>query len=321
MSAEQRRQLTDAQQLFGAWWPAECQVARSGSLFWNRSKERRYLYEKKGGVSKSLGRETPELIQRKLAHDDAAKRARALGARIDKMAPVNRAIGLARLPAIAAKVLRELDKEQLLGASLIVTGTNALYAYEAACGVLIGGEHVATNDADLLWDARRSLLLAGASVDRVGVMSILRRVDRSFETTYGLNATNKDGYIVDLFCPEAKAYRTKDRDTDLEAVAMPGAEWLLEAPRFEQVIVGGDGMPCRIVVPDVRTFALHKLWVSKRKDRTPVKKPRDREHAAIVQELAVRFLGLEFTAAAMPWLPAELRALVKTVDGLKPLRR
>ncbi len=200
------------------------------------------------------------------------------------MAPVNRALGLGRIPTIAARILRELDHEGLLASHIIVAGTNALYAYEAATGTVLPTEHVATTDADLLWDTKQSLLLAATGVRREGIMGILRRVDRSFVADYGFNARNDNGYIVDLLCPETDDLTTMKAGADLEATPMAGTEWLLAAPQFEQTIIGEDGRPLRIVVPEPRTFALHKLWVSKRDDRDPLKRPRDAAHARVVAD-------------------------------------
>jgi len=231
------------------------------------------------------------------------------------MAPVNRALGLGRIPTIAARILRALDREGLLGTHVIVAGTNALYAYEAATGTLLPTEHVATGDADLLWDTKQSLLLAATGMRREGLMGILRRVDRSFVANYGFNATNNEGYVVDLLCPETDDMTTMNAGADLEAVPMPGIEWLLRAPQFEQTIIGGDGKPLRIAVPDPRAFALHKLWVSRRDNRDPLKRPRDVMHARIVANLIRTYLRLPFTAKDMPWLSKELRANLKELKA------
>jgi hypothetical protein len=102
---------------------------------------------------------------------------------------------------------------------------------------------------------------------------------------------------------------------DLEATPMPGTEWLLAAPQFEQTIIGEDGRPLRIVVPEPRTFALHKLWVSKRDDRDPLKRPRDATHARVVAELVRIYLRKRFLVKEMPWLPNELRARIKDLKG------
>jgi hypothetical protein len=318
LSNEQRRQLIDAQQAFAAWRRVAIELGQLGTLRWQSSKGRRYLYEVHNEVRKSLGRETQALTRRKTEHDLRRKKlqdsAKALKARLDRMAAVNRALGLGRLPTIAARILRELDREQMLGSHIIVAGTNALYAYETATGTIIGSEHVATTDADLLWDTSQSLLLAATGVRREGIMGILRRVDHSFQADYGFNATNRDGYIVDLLCPETDDIQSMKAGADLEATPMPGAQWLLKAPHLEQTIIGEDGWPLRIVVPEPRTFALHKLWVSRRDDRQPIKRPRDAAHSAVVAELVRTYLRHPFTAKAMPWLPPELRAMLK---GLK----
>jgi hypothetical protein len=319
LSNEQRRQLIDAQQAFAAWRPAAGELDRLGTLRSQVSKGTRYMYEVHGSVRKSLGRETPSLLRRKAQHD--ARRAalkttiRSLEKRLDDMAPVNRALGLGRIPTIAARILRELDHEGLLASHIIVAGTNALYAYEAATGTVLPTEHVATTDADLLWDTKQSLLLAATGVRREGIMGILRRVDRSFVADYGFNARNDNGYIVDLLCPETDDLTTMKAGADLEATPMAGTEWLLAAPQFEQTIIGEDGRPLRIVVPEPRTFALHKLWVSKRDDRDPVKRPRDAAHARVVAELVRIYLRKRFLVKEMPWLPNELRARIKDLKG------
>jgi len=317
LTIEQRRQLIDTQQTFAAWRPIALALDDIGTLRAQSSKGKRYMYEVHGSVRKSLGRETAGLIKKKAVHDarraDLKSRAKSLEMRLDKMAPVNRALGLGQMRTIAARILRALDREQLLGSHVIVAGTNALHAYEAATGTIISQEHVATTDADLLWDTRQSLLLAATGIRREGLMGILRRVDRSFVADYGFNAKNRDGYIVDLLCPETDDFTTMNAGADLEATPMPGAAWLLDAPQFEQSIVAEDGLPLRIVVPDPRTFALHKLWVSRRDDRHPLKRPRDAAHARVVIELVRNYLRIPFTAKDMSWLTPELRAMLKLV--------
>lgn len=317
LSNEQRRQLIDVQQAYGAWRPAAVELAALGTLRAQSSKGKRYIYEVHGTVRKSLGRETQALIRRKAQHDTRRatlqRTVRDLTKRLDEMAPVNRALGLGRIPTIAARIIRELDREGLLGSHVIVAGTNALYAYETATGTILPADYVATTDADLLWDTKQSLLLAATGVRREGLMGILRRVDRSFVPDYGFNATNSAGYIVDLICPETDDITTMKAGADLEATPMPGTQWLLAAPQFEQVVIGGDGWPLRIVVPEPRTFALHKLWVAARDDRSPLKRPRDRAHAKVVAELVTTYLRTPLRAKDMPWLPKELRAKLKSL--------
>ena len=115
LSNEQRRQLVDVMQVFAGYYRASKDFDQLGSLHWQSSKGNRYLYEKRHGLRKSLGRETPALVQRKADHDlrrkTVASTSKGLRTRLDRMAPVNRALNLGRLPTIAARILRELDRE------------------------------------------------------------------------------------------------------------------------------------------------------------------------------------------------------------------
>ena len=173
LTNEQRRQLIDAQQVFSAWRPAAHELATMGTLTTLTSKGRQYVYENHGTVRKSLGRATPELLRKKEQHAARRKalqaRVKALWKRIENMAPVNQALRLGNMRRIAARILRELDREGLLGSHVIVAGTNALHAYEVAAGVMISQEHVATTDADLIWDISQSLLLAATGIRREGL--------------------------------------------------------------------------------------------------------------------------------------------------------
>lgn len=315
LSNEQRRQLIDVQQAFSVWRPAVMELESLGTMRVQSSKGKRYVYEVHSTVRKSLGRESPVLLKKKATHDakraDLQKRSKQLEKKIDTSAPVNRAMGIGGMRSIAARIIRALDREQLLGTHVIVAGTNALHAYETSAGVQIASEHVATTDADILWDTKQSLLLAATGLRREGLMGILRKVDQSFVAHYGYNATNSDGYIVDLLCPESDDGLTMNAGSDLEAAPMTGSEWLLKCPQHEQIIVAEDGLPLRIVVPEPRTYALHKLWVSRQSDRTPIKRPRDAGHAHIVAEIATKYLGLKFKTGDMPWLSKQLQAEIK----------
>ena len=104
-----------------------------------------------------------------------------------------------------------------------------------------------------------------------------------------------------------------DRADDLRPAPIHGLEWLVSAPRFEAVTMGGDGYPVRLVTPDPRAFVLHKLWVADRPDRDPVKRPRDKSQATAVADLCHRYLRLPFDDGELQALPQHLRALASKV--------
>lgn len=79
-------------------------------------------------------------------------------------------------------------------------------------------------------------------------------------------------------------------------IPLPEQEWLLLGRPVDQVIGCRDGSPARIVAPDPRWFALHKLWMSQQAKRNPLKRPKDRK-----QGLAL----LDAVAEAMPHYPLD----------------
>jgi hypothetical protein len=195
-------------------------------------------------------------------------------------------------------ILRLLEQYQLLGRNLQIVGTNALYAYEARAGVFLERGLLATQDMDVLWDIRPKLrLFAFDDVDNEGLLDILQKADRSFDLSSkkSFRAVNQAGYMVDLIKPEPKsALIAEDRQVgssdDLMAAEIKNLQWLISAPKFEQIVIGEDGFPAVMVVPDPRAFAVHKLWLSNQIDRETVKKKRDRSQALALCKLILQYM-------------------------------
>jgi hypothetical protein len=99
------------------------------------------------------------------------------------------------------------------------------------------------------------------------------------------------------------------RDSVAYAVGINGLQWLVNAPKIEETVIGSDGMPILIACIDPRAFALHKLWLSRRKDRNPAQRPRDAEQAVTVAALVLAYLNLSFESRDLSALPKELRQL------------
>jgi hypothetical protein len=180
LRSEQQRQLIDAVDVFDAWREASIERRRrfSGSMRWAERGDRHYLLRKVGSTEHSLGPssgDTEEAYRSFLeGRDQNSDRLAGLANRLDQMAPVNKAMGLGRVPRIAARILRDLDERDLLGHQLFIVGTNALFAYEARAGVRIASELMATGDVDLLLDARQRISLIGQQVRDIGLLGLLR---------------------------------------------------------------------------------------------------------------------------------------------------
>lgn len=327
LTNEQRRQLIDAQQLFVGWREAARRFSHSyegnyaGSMRWVKRNGAEYLYRKLNRVEKSLGLRSPatETIKSEYTAQRARwrTRLRTMAARLDQMAPVNRALRLGRVPKQAARIIRALDEAGLMGKQLFVVGTNSLFAYEARAGVQFGRELVATDDADFLWDARRTLGLAMGSIRAEGVIGVLKNVDQSFSTgpMYGFSAVNDAGYIVELICPEDKDFmrrqidKISDAPGELTPMPIEGLQWLLNAPKFHETVVAEDGIPLHMSCVDPRVFALHKKWLSQQPTRQPLKRPRDEAQAHAVAALCNSYFQLDFAASDLSALPSTIRTL------------
>jgi len=329
LDGDQTRQLLNTEQLYSAFRAAqrECRSRFSGSMVWKSISGRQYLYRKNDGVWKGIGPrdEEREAIYERFhaGRRDARARLAELDSRIRRMAPVNRAMGLGRIPLLSARLLRRLDKEALLGHGIRVAGTHALYAYERMAGVHFGSEYVATQDIDLLYDARRTLKLLTAEARQEGLLGIIKSVDKSFSPTDpgSFRAANRGGYLVDLIQPAANLVSGPPRKSigggahDLQAVEITGLQWLENSPMVEVTVLDEKGFPAPLPVPDPRAFALHKLWLSERDDRDPLKKRRDRSQARALGALLIGYLPhLRFEDSALAALPEQLRALARSFE-------
>lgn len=326
LNEEQRREFIDMQQLFDGWRMAEREFRHSykGRMRWKKIQNKQYLYRVNNGVEKSLGPRSPETEKIKSDYSDARtrlkRRVTALKRKIESRAPINRALRLGQMPAIAARILRILDQAELLGTNLIVVGTHALFAYGARAGVVFGGDLTATQDIDLMYDVRRRISLAMApEVNKAGILGLLRRVDPTFSNPRGhFRAMNDEGYYVDLIRPAAKNEASKSiiglTDNDLVPTAIFGLEWLMNAPRFEAMVIATDGLPLWVSCIDPRVYALYKYWLATKAEmRDPLKKLRDESQAREVARVAREYLNLPFEAKSLTALPIDMVETAKQI--------
>ncbi|MET3972860.1 hypothetical protein ABIB94_007883 [Bradyrhizobium sp. JR7.2] len=332
LNNDQRREVVNSQQRFQALRDAkDAYDAHRGSLTWVESKGHEYLvrsYYDKRGLRKqgSLGARSPE--KEKMKADFEAKRTAAedrlknLRATMDRQAAVNRVLGLGRVPLIGARIMRALDGFGMLGSGIRILGTNAIYGYEAPSGARIDPGLATTEDIDLLFDARGGLtFVADDDVSDSSLLKILQRVDTSFERAkQTFRAVNRDGYIVDLIKPMQSSLWKKASDKigsdpeDLTAVQIEGLDWLQNSPAFEAIAIDEKGEPVRIVAPDPRVWGAHKLWLSRRADREPLKRQRDAAQAEAVGALVANYL------THLPFEPEQLKMLPReVVDNAAPL--
>ena len=326
LTDSQRHTYRDAAELYQAYLEAVRQSRHfKGGMHWKKIRGREYLYRYRDryGHGGSLGPRSPQTEQ---VWGDFSRQRQALAARLQglrlrlkEQARFCRAASLCRVPTAAAKILRRLEQHDL-GRNLLVIGPTALCAYEFAAGVFWQDSARLGTPAE----AHRRLNLAGdGRIDWDELLRLLRQGDRSFAPVpgAGCRAVNRDGFLVRLFKTDA---RQPDRQ---KAVTVPGArqplppeavnlQYLLAGPKFFQIVIGADGGPATMMVPDHRAFALNRLWLSQQEDREAAHRARDLSQALAVAELVLRYLPqYDFSSSELDMFPRELRRNTEDVEG------
>lgn len=319
-SDEQSRLLVNLRQRYEAWMALERE--RAGMPYDLRRKTvggHDYLYRihDRGGNGKSLGAWNDE---RAAAFDAYHARKAALKQALDtqraalaESAALYRALRLPLLSSDAGPILRECDRRGLLGSHLYVVGTNAIAAYmvEANGFVAMPDE---TEDFDLAWVAGEPDLTGKT------VWDMLKAVDSTFtiNSERDFQARNAKAYEVELLVAPSRAATLGTADRP-RPVPLPEQEWLLLGRPVDQVVGCRDGSPARIVAPDPRWFALHKLWMAAQAKRNPLKRPKDRKQGeALLDTIALHMPHYPLDPAFEAGLPAELAPFYAGWDAQRP---
>lgn len=296
-SDEQARALVNLRPRYEALIEAEGALARLPyNLIRKRVGEREYLYEVIDRLNngKSLGPMTPELEQR-LTEYQATKRdlQQRRNIALELVREIGRLARPLRLPVLssaAGEILREMDRRGLLDGILLVVGTNCLPAYSLESGGTIADVPDETEDFDLAWVAEQPS-------EEAALWAALKSVDPTFtvNTEREFQARNARAYEVELLVAPSRAV-TMHRREKPRPVPLPEQEWLLPGRRVDQIVPCRDGTAARLVVPDPRWFALHKLWLADKPTRNPLKRDKDRK-----QGIAL----LDAVSEAMPHYPLD----------------
>jgi hypothetical protein len=294
----QTRQYIDAETVFLELRRGRAESAEvRGSMFWRTQGGAEYLIrESSGGAQKSLGlrsADTQAIYDRfKLRKSEVSSRLAALTMAAHNQQRLNKALRVGRVPGIVVKTLNALEAAGLQDHFMTI-GTHALYAYESACGVRFVPDALATQDLDLLFDTRK----------RMSFVSQMRRMDSSFigalqkaDPSFRVmrdqkqTAINDTGFEVDVIRRLAKdqdphPFRMSDDEDDLWAVQVAGAERMLSAPRFSQVVVAETGHMAVMNTMNPVTFVAIKRMVSAAANRDPKKRLKDVLQADLVESL------------------------------------
>jgi hypothetical protein len=310
---EQRRLLLNLSQFYSAYIDAERSWNRVSAypLHWKTVSGRDYLYQiiDSRGNAKSKGPRSNETEALHQAWHDSKSRSDNAKSLLVEIGRMYRALRLGTISGEAAAILREADRRELLGHSLIVVGTNAMPAYEVEAQCRIGTGLDETQDFDMAWIG--NLTFASTTPATQGsdpFWSMLKAVDSTYtvNTERNFQARNVKAYEVELLVAPSRVASIGKTDKPVP-IPLPEQEWLLNGRFVDHVICARDGSAARIVAPDPRWFALHKLWMSDQEKRNPLKRPKDRKQGLRLLDsiaLYMPYFALDETFAAE--LPCEL---------------
>jgi hypothetical protein len=290
--------------------------AFKGSMHWKKIKGKDYLYKYRDryGNGESLG---PRSDQTETIYADFAQRRRELAGQLasqrEQLAATRRfcrAALIHRVPETVIRIVHRLELSDFAKTPLMVIGTHALYAFEFAAEVFID-----TPKNTPFWgdSARRLTLAAARAIPLDHLLARLRQADRSFHTLPGeeFQAANKTGFLVRLKVPPGLRTPTRTGRFDASLPVVPAESGdlmaLLSAPKFSQVVIGKRGTTATMTVPDSRSLALHKLWLSQQDDREPARRHTDRVQAMALAELILRYLPqYDFFSSQLRLFPPEV---------------
>jgi hypothetical protein len=307
LSDNAARQVIDSSTIFDEIMRVQASARPyAGGMYWKRQGEYEYLVKTApNNRQKRLGARSPEAeaIYAEFTSRKTELEARlaSLRAQLADAQRLNKALRAGRVPNMVVSVLQAIE-EAGLGEHFTVVGTHALYAYEAAAGVRIVQGALATQDVDLLWDARKRVQFVSdmARLDS-SMLRVLQQADKSFvrkrtgKDVQNETAINDKGFEVDFLRRQPvdgdpHPFRFSEDEDDLLPVQADDldirASVLTSAPRFEHIVISATGrmVLMRTIAPE--TFVEFKRWMAEKAVyREEIKRRRDLRQAAIVQAL------------------------------------
>ena len=308
-SDEQLRTAINLEQAYHGWMSVERRIeAMPYALTVRNINGGQYLVEKfnRRGDSKSHGRQEEEKMREvedyRSDKEEAKQLASGMRAAVAEQAKVYRALSLPPLPSGAGRILRQADKLKMLDGTIMVVGTNALPAYALEAMAFIRDAPDETQDFDIAWVKQEP------ETDISPVWSMLKAVDSSYtiNSERPFQALNRDAYEVEILAAPSRIGAMTRRDKP-RPVPLPEQEWLLLGKPVDHVVACRDRTAARIVAPDPRYFALHKLWMSDQEKRNALKRPKDlRQGNALLNAIGAKMphykLDEEFGSALPPEL-------------------
>lgn len=305
-SPDSQRVVANLEQSYVAWLDSKRSLnALATSMFWTVKDGVDYLNIKKASSDNgtTIGRRSVDTEAQFQSYTDTKTRLKdrihSIDEQLRERASLYRRLRLPAIPDRQAEILRRIDIEGMLGADLMVVGTNAFVAYELACGARFPTGNEETEDFDMAWCRGTKASLASGtsskSANGAGGKSLFK-ILKSLDSSYEINqrkpyqAVNQDGYEVELLAAPSTHPLPKSEPFE-PMLTLVEQEWLLNGSPLSVVVATVRGRACPLYVPDPRWMALHKMWLSEKPERNAAKKPKDRRQGDVLLDATLIFLN------------------------------
>lgn len=307
------RQLIDSTTVFDEYRRVRAQAkSYAGGMYWKKQGGYEYLVrtapdnrqQRIGPRSAETEKTFTAFAARKQQFESRLK---SLEVALHDAQRLNKALKVGRVPTPVVTLLQTIE-DTGLGEHFIVVDTHALFAYEAAAGVRIVQGALATQDVDLLGDARKRMrLITDLGKLDTSMLGVLQRADPTFQRKEGQNETaiNDKGFEVDFLRRQPEGddphpFRFSDDEDDLWPVQAVRASVLTTAQRFDHVVVSATGRMALMRTIAPAPFVEFKRWMAKKAQyRAEAKRRRDLRQADIVEQLMDEGLLMAQQASAI----------------------
>jgi len=313
LTADQSRQYIDASAVLRAYTDTLKQAAAvRGSMMWRELRGVKKLIR----ISSTGGQQTvgPDSEENQKIYADfmarksaATTRLKTITDRIEVQRKLNKVFRVGRTPDVVVKVLNSISRAGLED-KFITVGTHAMYAFESACGVMVGSDALATRDLDLLFDTRKRVAFV-STMQRLdtSLLGVLQKADPTFRVMRDQlqTAVNDAGFEVDIIRRMATdgdphPMRMSSDEDDLWAVQVPSGHAMLSGRSFEQMVVSTSGEMAMMKTLHPLDFVRVKQELGRRATRDPLKAPKDLLQARLVQQLWDKWLCHRFKDGTQP---------------------
>jgi len=273
------------------------------SMYWKKVGEKEYLSKKRSSTNTvtSLGVKSEKTVKiyEEFVRSKAALKEElsTLEAKLEKAQKLSKIEQLTRVPNALVNIYRKIN-ELGLDEKMILIGTNALYAYEAYCGVFVEEENLSTEDIDLLNKQSKELSVVFAEVLPEGkLVELLKLIDKSFEpdTQVPYRFRNKEGVLLEVLSPVQNksafdGVQSSDDFAQMTALTMEGMQWLENSRLFKTMVIADNGKCATLSTIHPLEFAIYKNWLSTVHDRNILKKNRDHAQSKLVTQLIMEYM-------------------------------